>query len=110
MDEFNGADIDTASRLRADEQHRVALELPRDDHLLLISAAQRAHSGARRWRPNIVARDEHGGVATHAGAIEQPALRGRRAPMATEHQILGDAEVQHQSAPMPILRDVRQSS
>src|SRR5581483_2994582 len=58
MEKLDGADVEAASRLRRDQNLRVARDLPRRDDLLLIAA--RKAGGAREWAsaPHIELADE----------------------------------------------------
>ena len=53
VDELDRADVEPACRLVGDEQRQVALELARDDQLLLIAARQRARRDVGRRRPDV---------------------------------------------------------
>src|SRR3989441_174134 len=57
MDELDAADVEAARRLVEDEESRLAAELPRDNHLLLVAARQRARGDGRGRRPDVVRLD-----------------------------------------------------
>ena len=69
VDELDRADVETARRLRGDQHLRIAVDLAREHHLLLVAAGERA---GRRRRP--AAADVE--LLRAAGARARPSRRG----------------------------------
>ena len=57
VDELDAAHVQAARRLVEDEQLEVAVELARDDDLLLVAARERARVDRRRRRADVVLGD-----------------------------------------------------
>ena len=56
--ELDRADVESARRLRGDEHARVALDLARDDHLLLVAAGERARRRQRAAAADVELLDQ----------------------------------------------------
>ena len=100
------ADVEAARRLRRDEHLRVAGDLPRGDELLLVAARERA---GRRERPAAAHVELVDQVprARNEPLREEPApTRVRRLRVVVQRDVLGERELEHEAAALPVLGDV----
>ena len=106
--ELDRADVEPARRLRGDEQLGVAPELAREDELLLVAAGEVAREHAARRACGRRSRDA---LARHrrrsrAGCMTPRVAYGALAVVA-EDEVLGEVELEHEPAAVPVLGDVR---
>ena len=62
MDVLDRTDIDTSGRLGGNHKGHVPIELPCDDHLLLISTGEVRHENIDTWGPHVVFGDQSFGL------------------------------------------------
>src|SRR5687768_13993934 len=107
MDELDGSDVDTASRLRREQDREAATHLARNHNLLLISAGQGPRAECRVGGPdverrNLIARVGHDRrLLDHVFAAELF--------LEPENEVVRDRVLEDEAAAMPVFGDVRES-
>ena len=106
VDELDRADVEAAGRLRRDEDARVARDLARDDHLLLVAARERR--GRRLGPPPRTSNSfSSASRARDQPPREEPAvLRVRLLAVVVQRDVLRQAEVEDEAAQLAVLGDV----
>ena len=110
VDELDRTDVETAGRLRGDQHARVAVDLAGEDHLLLVAAGERARLRlrarlrGRRTPRSAVARARRDGCGNSQPKREFGALA-----VVVQRDVLGDREVEHEAATLPILGNVTEA-
>ena len=110
VDELDRADVEPARRLRGDQHARVAVDLAREDDLLLVAAREAAGARLRRRRRGRRT-PSRAGVArsTSRRGNSQPSARVRRLAEVVQRDVLGDRELEHEPAALAVLRDVAEA-
>src|SRR5262249_12075363 len=106
VDELDRADVETARRLRRDEDARIAGDLPRENDLLLVASRERSVDGLRPAAAHVVLGQQPSRALEDAPRIEPAPARERRLVVVVERDVLGERELEHEAAPLPVLRDV----
>ena len=109
MNEFDRADINTARRLRNEQQLRCNVIFTSDDQLLLVTAGKRTRRQCCVWWTNVKALNDLSGASLHGVLVEKNPthVRGdRRTIMNAEDRVLSQTEIEQEPASMTILRDV----
>ena len=106
VDELDRADVEPARRLRGDQDARVAVDLAREHDLLLVAAGEAARARLRAAAADVVLLDQPGAALDEAAGNSQPNLRVGRAPVVVQGDVLGDRELEHEAAPLPVLGNV----
>src|SRR5438046_5481051 len=101
--ELDGADVQTACRLRRDQHARVAGDLAREDHLLLVAAGERACERLRPAAAYVVLAEQTARALDHAARIEPPPARERRLVVVVQRDVLRERELEHEPAPLAVL-------
>ena len=91
VDELDAADVEAAGRLVEDEQPQVAVELARDDDLLLVAARQRRGLRLGDGRPDVERLDPLLGRRLDRRVVAQHPARVRLAVVAGQDEVVGDA-------------------
>src|SRR3712207_4099729 len=106
VDELYGAHVHAAGRLGGYDDAGVAVELAREDGLLLVSARERAGSGVRVRGPDVVSAQRLGGAAAH-DLREDPTEPGeRRLVVGLQGVVLVEGEVLYEPLGPPVFGDV----
>src|SRR5688572_30715150 len=109
MNELDRADIDTARRLRHQQQLRLNVILASDDQLLLIATGERPRRKCRVWWSNVECLDNLVGPALDRIVVEKNVAgeRGDRWPIVhAEDGILREREIEQQATPVTVFRYV----
>ena len=106
MDELDRADVEAAGGLCGDQHLRVAVDLAGEDHLLLVSAGERARLRLRAASADVELRDQASRPFDETIREEPAETRRRRLAVVVECDVLGEREVEHEAASLPVLRDV----
>ena len=99
-------DVQPARRLRRDQHDRIARDLARDDDLLLVAAGEGARERERPAAADVELLDQTGRPLDEPGREEPAALRVGRLVVVVQRDVLGEVELEHESAPLAVLRDV----
>src|SRR5581483_1084139 len=109
VDELDRADVEAARRLRGDQHLRVAIDLAREDHLLLVAARERAGARQRTAAADVELADQPPRPLDEP-TWEEPAPPGcRRLVEVVQLDVLRDRELEHEPAQLPVLRDVAEA-
>src|SRR5882724_1971278 len=108
MDELNCSYINTARRLRHQQELRFNFELSADHQLLLVASGESTGGKVRISRSDIKPFDDVVRPLANGFVIQQDARVTDDGPsiVHAEDRILGEIEFKQQTAPMPIFRDV----
>ena len=106
MDVLDRADVEPARRLRRDQDDRVARDLARDDDLLLVAAGERPREGERAAAADVELLDQAHRPLHEPRGVEPAVLRVRRPVVVVQREVLGEVELEHEPAALPVLRDV----
>ena len=106
MDELDRADVETARRLRRDQHLRVAVDLAREDDLLLVAAGEAASERLRAAAAHVELLEQLARLLRQALREEPAEARGGRMVVVVQGDVLRQREVEHEPAPLPVLRDV----
>ena len=104
---FDRADIDTARRLRGDDQLHVAFKLARHHHLLLVAARQAAGTKIDAWRAHVIAEARRGGAGVDPLPVDLHAGGDAVIIIAVQHHVLGDGEIADHARFVAILGNMR---
>src|SRR5207248_8003011 len=110
MDELDRSDVQATRRLCGEEHLRISRDLAADDDLLLIASRE---SRSQRLRPPAsdveLPQDPSSPLDEPPG--EKPAeSRVRFCVVVVQGEVLGQREVEHEAAPLPVLRAVAQAA
>src|SRR5579884_1229399 len=100
------ADVEPTRRLRRDQDLRVACDLARGDHLLLVAARKAAGTRHRAPAAHVELADQRRRAADELPGEEPAPLRVRWARVVVQRDVLRDRELEHEPAPLPVLRDM----
>ena len=110
VDILDGADVEPASGLGDDEGLGRAVDLARDNGLLLVPAGHRARRrGSALAAADVELADEALGVGPHGGLVEDAAPREGPAPVGVDDQVLVEPEVEDEAVLVTVLGDVPES-
>ena len=104
--ELDRADVEPARRLRRDQDTRVARHLARDHDLLLVAARERGRARALVAAADVELGEELLAVGEELAEVQEAARRERRLRVVVQHEVLGERELEHEPAPVPVLGDV----
>src|SRR5581483_10563268 len=100
------ADVQAARRLSGDQDLRVARDLTRDDHLLLVPAGEGAGARPRAAAADVEVLDQLPGAGDEAARVQPAPLRIGLLRVVVERDVLRDRELEHEAAALPVLGDV----
>ena len=106
MDELDRPDVETARRLRGDQHLRVALDLACEHDLLLVAAGEPAARRRGAAAADVEVLDQLARALDEPAREEPAEARGGRRAIVVEGDVLGDRVLEHEPAPLPVLRDV----
>src|SRR5262245_26544449 len=109
MDELDRPDVQTACRLCRDEHLRVARHLACDHDLLLVAAGEGRGGRLRIAAANIEFLEQAHGPLHEAPRVEPAPLRVRLSAEVVQCEVLGEAELEHEAANLPVLGDVAEA-
>ena len=107
--ELDRPDVEAARRLRGDQHARVAVDLAGEDDLLLVATRERAGARLRAAAAHVELLDEPRRPLDEPPREEPAESRVRRAAVVVQRDVLGDRELQHEPAPLAILRNVTET-
>ena len=107
--ELDRADVEAAGRLRGDQHARVAVDLAREDDLLLVATGEPAGTRLRPAAADVELLHEPRRALDEAAREEPAEPRVRRAAVVVQRDVLGDRELEHEAAPLPVLRNVAEA-
>ena len=107
VNQLDRADVHTASRLCGEQHLKRALHFARDDDLLLVAAGQRAHGAGRIGGADVERFDLLRRVDANLVLVQAHAAR--ETVLLAEDEILGHAVVEHESARVTVLGNVRET-
>ena len=110
VDELDRADVEAARRLRGDQHLRVAVDLAGEHDLLLVAAREAAGAASAALPPrtsnSLISRVAR---STRRPGKSQPSLESGALAEVVQRDVLGDRELEHEPAPLPVLRDVAEA-
>ena len=106
VDELDRAHVEAARRLRGDQHLRVAVDLAREDDLLLVAAREAAGVRVRPAAADVELLQQDARLLDQALRIEPAEARRGRMIVVVQGEVLGEREVEHEPAPLPVLGDV----
>src|SRR6185503_13820120 len=112
MNKLNRANVDSARRLRHQQQLRIDAIFASDDQLLLIAAGECARGKHGVWRSHVERLDDLVGAALNRAVVEKDVTRecgDGWTIMHSENRVFREREVEQQSAPVAIFRNMRDS-
>src|SRR5690606_4260853 len=92
VDELDGPDVDAAGGLGREEQTQLAVQLARDDDLLLVAAGERAGRLRGPLRADVELLDALTRESVEHAAADRAGGRERAVAGTVEDEVLGDAE------------------
>src|SRR5438067_12154706 len=109
MHELDCPDVETARRLRGDQDPRVPRHLARDDDLLLVAAGERGCAGLRSASAYVVLLQQSPRVRDHATRIQPAESRERRLVVVVQSEVFREGELEHEAAAVAVLGYVAES-
>ena len=104
---LNGTHVQTTGGLHCHQQLGVAVDLAGDDCLLLVAAGHTAHGGhTALTAAHVVLLDQPVGVLAHLIGTDKAALLELRLPVALQHDVVFQTEIQHQTVLVAVFGDV----
>ena len=100
------ADVDTARRVRGDEDARCVRHLAPEDELLLVAARQRPGGHVDARRAHVVLADDALRVLLRRAGREAPALARGGLSLVAEHAVLPQRRTEKQRVTVTVLGDV----
>src|SRR6185437_1921829 len=100
------SDVEASRRLRGNQDLRVAGDLPGCDDLLLVASRQPARTRERSAAAHVELPDQPPGAGDEAVREQPPPPRVRRLCVVMERNVLRDAELEHETAALAVLRNV----
>src|SRR5207245_1414558 len=90
--EFDRADVEATRRLRRNQHLWIAVDLPREDNLLLVAAGERACGRRRRATADVELLQQLARPRRHRAQVQKSALRVRRLSIRMQREVLGQGE------------------
>ena len=106
VEELDRPHVEAARRLGRDQHLRVARDLARDDDLLLVAAGEAARARLRAAAAHVELLDQPCGALDHPRGKQPAPLRVRRLRVVVQPDVLRDGELEDETAPLTVLRDV----
>ena len=107
LHELDRAHVEPLAGLRHHQHLGVALDLAREDHLLLVAAREITRRLVDALEPHVVGADQPLGMRPDAREIEEePAPREGGLAVAPQHGVGCDRFVEHEAGALAVLRDV----
>ena len=106
MDELDRTDVEAARRLGRDQHLRVAIDLAREHDLLLIAAREATGERLRAAAADVELLQQPPRPLHQALRKEPAEARGGLMVVVVEGDVLRQREVEHEPAPLPVLRNV----
>src|SRR5215213_1099917 len=97
MNKLDGANIDTARRLRHEQQFRCDVIFTTDDQLLLVATRKRARRQCGIWRTNVKVLNDLRGASLHGVLVQENSSgvsRDRRAIVNAKDRVFSETEVE----------------